>query len=273
MALATTSVSAPGTALILAEEHAAYQHRLQQLKLTLDAAQQAEMSAFAEVKRLQGKIVDLMVRVNDAQVAAQKSSEAVEPAGGPNVDNGRADLATLQTWLEQHRKDYEVAEREWKMRSLETAEVRSMIQDVVEEQSGEVDHVRYDGEHSLDATKPARVTADEIVDVHSPGIRPKSLAQPAYSKTDPRLEENMQGIPISDTQVRKLFDQLDVNRNGYLDKNELQAFFDSRSEGLPLCSNYVERELKRLQPLRKPTDETKVSYSQFAVLVTRWAAM
>jgi hypothetical protein len=294
-----------------------FTHLMRRLKVLLEGAQQEEYKAFQEVRRLQEKIVELTNRSVDLieQQSVPTSSGATPPHSVREASGVKASLADLNLWLETYHKDYAAAECEWKRRTLETAECRAMIQDAIAEHNGESLDFLYQGEHSLEAAKPSRgaareheeppliaegklaesqkVTARPSSSSPSPkriaGSRPassvpiasrKPLIQAAYPAVDPRLDKNLQHIPIADDSVRTLFETLDPSHRGYVTAKETQDYFNRQSGGLPLMENFVVVELKKLIPFRERSKYTdaqlldyRLSVQEFGLMACKWGNM
>lgn len=296
-----------------------FTHLMRRLKVLLEGAQQEEYKAFQEVRRLQEKIVELTNRSVDLieQQSVPTSSGSTPPHSVREANGVKASLADLNLWLETYHKDYAAAECEWKRRTLETAECRAMIQDAIAEHNGESLDFLYRGEHSLEAAKPSREAAHEGSErpptaqgkaksndapavttrpsSSSPspkkiaGSRPASsvpiasrrpLIQAAYPAVDPKLDKNLQHIPIADDSVQTLFNTLDRTQRGYVTAKETQDYFNQQSGGLPLMENFVVVELKKLIPFRersKYTDAQLLDYrlnvQEFGLMACRWGNM
>ena len=206
----------------------------------------------------------------------------------------------LNVGLEQLQAEYDDVEVQWKLRTLYVTELRAEWNELQQERDGE-EHPYPRNCLDLNHSKPIPRTAKEVSPSRAPMIRE------AYPEVDPQLDRNVVETPISQEATRRLFDTLDPNRVGFLPRSVVEQYFAQK--GIPCTEDFVRRTLTATKapshspPKVKPKANTAgvasnavssteaggvsqppaaelvavpaqmVTYEQFAVLMSKWAAM
>lgn len=272
-----------------------FSHEMHQLKDYLETARSHELDAFHEVQRLQGKICELMVRVDSLAEARRQAANGARLATRSTEGTSLEVLAAL---LDRYEGEYAKAEASWRQSTLATADARAAIRDAIREHNGEAtgeELQRYSGPHSLDAAKAVAIPSVEV----SPKRR--QLVRPAYPAVDPGLDD-YQRLPVSDDRIRQVFEQLG-QENNTLPMGTVVRYFEDLAGGIPFGgADFVDGTLAGLRSTaaRKgsraasaavdPTDvagvavasaigaatavgRPVVSYEEFAYLCTKWARL
>eukprot|EP01012_Entosiphon_sulcatum_P022805 TRINITY_DN2778_c0_g1_i1.p1 TRINITY_DN2778_c0_g1~~TRINITY_DN2778_c0_g1_i1.p1 ORF type:complete len:694 (-),score=121.13 TRINITY_DN2778_c0_g1_i1:38-2119(-) len=79
-----------------------------------------------------------------------------------------------------------------------------------------------------------------------------------------RLETNIGGLAITEDQLRRKFNQLDVNGNGYLDRNEFKSMF-SQLENYGV--QYTQRNIDSLINKHAMWSDDKITFEEFCILM------
>ena len=86
--------------------------------------------------------------------------------------------------------------------------------------------------------------------------------------TAEELESNIGGLPITEGKLRELFDQMDVNHNGYLEFNEVKKFYKVyENYGLEPTDKEVEDAIRRYAK----SEDNIVTFDEFCCLVLNLA--
>lgn len=82
--------------------------------------------------------------------------------------------------------------------------------------------------------------------------------------TPEELDNNIEGLPVTDHKLRELFDSYDVNHNGYLEFDEVKKFYRSfENYGLEPTDAEVERAIR----VYAKSADNRVSFDEFCCLV------
>eukprot|EP01007_Sphenomonas_quadrangularis_P001235 NODE_2150_length_666_cov_162.529984_g1813_i0.p1 GENE.NODE_2150_length_666_cov_162.529984_g1813_i0~~NODE_2150_length_666_cov_162.529984_g1813_i0.p1 ORF type:complete len:103 (-),score=17.87 NODE_2150_length_666_cov_162.529984_g1813_i0:276-584(-) len=78
------------------------------------------------------------------------------------------------------------------------------------------------------------------------------------------LENNINGLPVTETRLRELFDQYDTNGNGFIDENEMKNIYKSfENFGVETSEDEVHSIVSKYS-VRK---DGKVTFDQFCVIM------
>lgn len=126
------------------------------------------------------------------------------------------------------------------------------------------DPVPYTIRNSNGYTPPIIPTADGTAALRYPLRRPLKYAP--YSLH--ALEANKSQLPITEDLLRKKFDELDVDGNGFLDRNEfMRVYLAYESFGL----RPSEKEISEIMSKYNMWGDNRISFDEFAVLMLKLA--
>jgi len=86
--------------------------------------------------------------------------------------------------------------------------------------------------------------------------------------TPEELDNNVGGLAVSSDKIREIFDSLDVNRNGYLEFNEVKKYYETQENfGLAWDDKQIEADLRKY--CFRP--DGKVTFDEFSCIVLHLA--
>ena len=78
------------------------------------------------------------------------------------------------------------------------------------------------------------------------------------------MDNNIGGLPVTDPKLRELFEQYDVNKNGYLDFNEVKAIYKGfENFGLEYSDREIQDHIRRYAK----SEDNNVSFDEFCCLI------
>lgn len=78
------------------------------------------------------------------------------------------------------------------------------------------------------------------------------------------MENNIGGLPVTEPKLRELFEQLDVNKNGYLEFNEVKGLYKGfENFGLEYSDREIVDHIRRYAK----SEDNNVSFDEFCCLI------
>jgi len=151
----------------------------------------------------------------------------------------------------------------WRSTTMQSAELRARLVERVLDPAVRVEKesIRLPlDDHDIERYKPRGFDAKNIT------LSPQKLFRPHPDPIPPGVAQNVQGIPLTDLQLRCTFDELDVGKEGILTiETVLQLYMKMENFGVPLSESKARRTIQEFAR----TEPGVLTFQEFAMFILK----